>query len=87
MPLVMPLGKIHVLEKLAGLNESAERSFAPPVNILAKRVKKKYVNFSPSVNREEINAVIYTQAQVDKGDRIDGMIVVEVFENGKYGLK
>lgn len=87
MPLVMALGKVWSLEKRTGKNESNEPTFAAAVNILAKRIKKKYVNFGPNTNRAEINEVIYTQANVAIGDRVNGHLVVEDFGNGKYGIK
>lgn len=83
----MPLGKVSTLQKKTGSNESNESSFAAPVNILAKRIKKKYVNFGSHTDRAQINEVVYTHADVSTGDKINGMTVIEDFGNGKYGLK
>jgi hypothetical protein len=87
MPNVIVRGKVHQLEKKTGENSSAEGSYAAPVGILGKLIKKKYVGFGQNMDRGQINHVIYTNADVAIGDRIDGNEVVEDFGNGKYGIK
>ena len=80
-------GKVHMLAKRVAVNSSNEPTYGVPVKILAKLVKKKYVNFAPNMNKLVVEQVFYTNAAVDIGDKIDGREVTADFGNGKYGVK
>lgn len=79
-------GKIHQLEKKASVNSSNEATYSAPVPILAKVIKKKYVNFQPNLLKLKVDQVFYTAASVAIGDRIDGREVTADFGQGKYGV-
>lgn len=86
--MILPRGKIHTLSKPTGAkNEANEKAYGAPVNILAKAIKKKYVNFSGHTDRAQITQVFYTNADVEIGDKLDGREVVEDFGEGKWGVK
>jgi hypothetical protein len=80
------------LHRQISVNEANEPTYAAPLRILGKRIKKNMNAFRLSTEKMSFNHIFYTSTELNDGDKIteieqtSGHIVTADFGNGKYGL-
>ena len=78
--------KPHTLTKKVSENKYSDPVVADPVTILGQLDKREVTNTANPKESLSVRSIFYTQETLQPGDKVNGLEVVAVLNEGKYEL-